>query len=58
MAAGAAPEKMPLSQSCKIGVWFLPGLPVTEALLVISGNVLDTATVLAVVVAVKSPKPN
>jgi hypothetical protein len=32
--------------------------PVTEALMTISGNVLNTATVLAVVAAVKSPKPN
>jgi hypothetical protein len=32
--------------------------PVTEALMAISGNVLNTATVLAVVAAVKSPKPN
>jgi hypothetical protein len=32
--------------------------PVTEALMSISGNVLNTATVLAVVAAVKSPKPN
>jgi hypothetical protein len=32
--------------------------PVTEALMSISGNVLDTATVLAVVAAIKSPKPN
>jgi hypothetical protein len=32
--------------------------PVTEALRTISGNVLNTATVLAVVAAVKSPKPN
>jgi hypothetical protein len=32
--------------------------PVTEALLTISGNVLNTATVLAVVAAIKSPKPN
>jgi hypothetical protein len=32
--------------------------PVAEALMSISGNVLDTATVLAVVAAVKSPKPN
>ena len=31
---------------------------VTEALMVISGNVLNTATVLAVVAAIKSPKPN
>jgi hypothetical protein len=32
--------------------------PVTEALKTISGNVLNTATVLAVVAAIKSPKPN
>jgi hypothetical protein len=32
--------------------------PVTEALRTISGNVLNTATVLAVVAAFKSPKPN
>jgi hypothetical protein len=32
--------------------------PVTEALMTISGNVLNTATVLAVVAAIKSPKPN
>jgi hypothetical protein len=32
--------------------------PVTEALMTISGNVLSTATVLAVVAAIKSPKPN
>src|ERR1700686_1834324 len=32
--------------------------PVAEALLSISGNVLNTATVLSVVAAVKSPKPN
>jgi hypothetical protein len=32
--------------------------PVTEALMTLSGNVLNTATVLAVVAAVKSPKPN
>jgi hypothetical protein len=32
--------------------------PVMEALMSISGNVLNTATVLAVVAAVKSPKPN
>jgi hypothetical protein len=32
--------------------------PVAEALMSISGNVLNTATVLAVVAAVKSPKPN
>ena len=32
--------------------------PVTEALNTISGNVLNTATVLAVVAAIKSPKPN
>jgi hypothetical protein len=32
--------------------------PVTEALRTISGNVLSTATVLAVVAAIKSPKPN
>jgi hypothetical protein len=32
--------------------------PVTEALRTISGNVLNTATVLAVVAAIKSPKPN
>jgi hypothetical protein len=32
--------------------------PVTEALRSISGNVLNTATVLAVVAAMKSPKPN
>jgi hypothetical protein len=32
--------------------------PVTEALMSISGNILNTATVLAVVAAVKSPKPN
>ena len=32
--------------------------PVTEALRTISGSVLNTATVLAVVAAVKSPKPN
>jgi hypothetical protein len=32
--------------------------PVTEALMTISGNILNTATVLAVVAAVKSPKPN
>ncbi len=32
--------------------------PVTEALMSISGSVLNTATVLAVVAAMKSPKPN
>ena len=32
--------------------------PVTEALMTISGNVLNTATVLAVVAAIKSPKLN
>ena len=32
--------------------------PVTEALRTLSGNVLNTATVLAVVAALKSPKPN
>jgi hypothetical protein len=32
--------------------------PVTEALKTISGSVLNTATVLAVVAAIKSPKPN
>jgi hypothetical protein len=32
--------------------------PVGEALMSISGNVLNTATVLAVVAAIKSPKPN
>ena len=32
--------------------------PVTEALMNISGSVLNTATVLAVVAAIKSPKPN
>ena len=32
--------------------------PVTETLMTISGNVLNTATVLAVVAAIKSPKPN
>jgi hypothetical protein len=32
--------------------------PITEVLMTISGNVLNTATVLAVVAAVKSPKPN
>ncbi len=32
--------------------------PVTEALMTISGSVLNTATVLAVVAAIKSPKPN
>jgi hypothetical protein len=32
--------------------------PVAEELMSISGNVLNTATVLAVVAAVKSPKPN
>ena len=32
--------------------------PVAEALMTISGNVLSTATVLAVVAAIKSPKPN
>src|SRR5450755_2267094 len=32
--------------------------PVTEALMNISENVLSTATVLAVVAAIKSPKPN
>jgi hypothetical protein len=32
--------------------------PVSEALMSISGNVLNTATVLAVVAAIKSPKPN
>ena len=31
---------------------------VTDALMAISGNVLNTATVLAVVAAIKSPKPN
>jgi hypothetical protein len=31
---------------------------VTDALLAISGNVQNTATVLAVVAAIKSPKPN
>jgi len=31
---------------------------VTDALMVISGNVLNTATVLAVVAAIKSPRPN
>ena len=32
--------------------------PLADALMTISGNVLNTATVLAVVAAVKSPKPN
>jgi hypothetical protein len=32
--------------------------PVTEALRTLSGSVLNTATVLAVVAAIKSPKPN
>ena len=32
--------------------------PLTEALSTIAGNVLSTATVLAVVAAIKSPKPN
>ena len=32
--------------------------PLTEALMTVSGNVLNTATVLAVVAAIKSPKPN
>jgi hypothetical protein len=32
--------------------------PVTEALMTIAGSVLNTATVLAVVAAIKSPKPN
>ena len=32
--------------------------PVAEELMSISGNVLNTATVLAVVAAIKSPKPN
>jgi hypothetical protein len=32
--------------------------PVTEALLTLSGNVQNTATVLAVVAAIKCPKPN
>jgi hypothetical protein len=32
--------------------------PVSDALITISGNVLNTATVLAVVAAIKSPKPN
>ena len=32
--------------------------PVTEALMTISENVLNTATILAVVAAIKSPKPN
>ena len=32
--------------------------PLTETLMTISGNVLNTATVLAVVAAIKSPKPN
>jgi hypothetical protein len=32
--------------------------PVTEALRSISGNILNSATVLAVVAAIKSPKPN
>lgn len=32
--------------------------PLTETLLTISGSVLNTATVLAVVAAIKSPKPN
>jgi hypothetical protein len=32
--------------------------PITEVLMTISGNVLNTATVLAVVAAIKSPKPN
>jgi hypothetical protein len=32
--------------------------PVTEALMTLSENVLNTATVLAVVAAIKSPKPN
>jgi hypothetical protein len=32
--------------------------PVSEALMTISGNVLNTATVLAVVAAIKSPEPN
>jgi hypothetical protein len=32
--------------------------PVAEALMTISGNVLNAATVLAVVAAIKSPKPN
>lgn len=32
--------------------------PVTDVLRTVSGNVLNTATVLAVVAAIKSPKPN
>jgi hypothetical protein len=32
--------------------------PITDALMSISGNVLNTATVLAVVAAIKTPKPN
>jgi hypothetical protein len=32
--------------------------PVSEVRMTISGNVLNTATVLAVVAAIKSPKPN
>ena len=32
--------------------------PVTDALMTLSGNVLNTATVLAVVAAIKSPEPN
>jgi hypothetical protein len=31
--------------------------PVSEALITIAGNVRNTATILAVVVATKSPKP-
>ena len=31
--------------------------PITEALLTIAGNVRNTATVLAVLVAAKGPKP-
>jgi hypothetical protein len=32
--------------------------PLTETLMTLSGNILNTATVLAVVAAIKSPKPN
>jgi hypothetical protein len=32
-------------------------LPITEALMSIAGSVRDTATILAVLVAMRSPKP-
>jgi 4-hydroxy-3-methylbut-2-en-1-yl diphosphate synthase IspG/GcpE len=32
-------------------------LPITEALMSIAGNVRNTATILAVLVATRSPKP-